>query len=206
MNDHDLHNALVELAGPPAAADAAARGAIARRVRSARRRIGALSTAVVLVLAVGAAGIAQSAASDSSTNNVVAGRPARCRTQLPPAVPRSRVPAAVRAWAGNRAVVGGGSLWTVRRNLRQVPVREGAIRRLKLGWLVLPAVAGGGVPTLNAERLDGPGRVTGEAGEAFNHQGRWVASTIELVGARTCWQITARLGPDIIRFRRGTGP
>jgi hypothetical protein len=204
MNDDGLQDVLADLAGPPRAADGTARAAVARRVRRARRRIGAVTVAVVVVVGVGAAGVAQTAASRDG-EPVVAGRPARCRAQLPPAVPRARVPAAVRAWAGNRAVVGGGSLWTVRRLLRQAPVREGSIRRLKLAWLVLPAVAGGPVPTLTAARLDGPGRVTGEAGEAFDQSGRWIASTIELVGPRTCWEITARLGPDVIRFRRTSG-
>jgi hypothetical protein len=205
MNQDELRDALNRLAGPPPAADATARAAVAHRVRAARRRLGVLSVVLALVLGVGAAGIAQSAAGDGGTNEVVTARPARCRPLLPPRVPRSQVPAAVRAWAGNRPVVGGGSLWTVRRILRQAPVREGTIRRLKLGWLVLPAVPGGPAPTLTAREVDGPGRATGEVGEAFDQNGRWFASTIELRGAGTCWEITARLGDDLIDFRRSAG-
>ena len=44
------------------------------------------------------------------------------------------------------AVVGGGSLWTTRRVLRQQPVAEGSIRRFKFGWLALPATPGRFVP------------------------------------------------------------
>jgi hypothetical protein len=205
MNEHELRHALDRLAGPASAADVTARAAVARRVRNARCRIGALSVAIVLVVGLGAVGIAQSAATGGRVDDVVAGRPARCRPQIPPPVPRARVPAVARAWASNRPVVGGGSLWTTRRVLRQAPVREGAIRRFKFGWLVLPAVPGGPAPTLTAREVDGPGRAVGEVGEAFDQHGRWFASAIELRGARTCWEITARLGDDVIGFRRSIG-
>jgi hypothetical protein len=108
----------------------------------------------------------------------------------------------VRAWVGRGPVVGGGSLWTARRVLLGRPVVEGPIRRFKLAWLVVPALPSATTPTLTARRIDGPGHAVGEVGEAFDEHGRWFASTIELRGPRTCWEITARHGEDVIRFRR----
>jgi hypothetical protein len=48
--------------------------------------------------------------------------------------------------------------------------------------------------------------VTGCAGEAIDQHGRWFASTIELTGRGTCWEITARHGDDVITFRRVAPP
>ena len=203
MNDEELHDALSSLAGEPPVADTTARAAVSRRVRSARRRIGAVTTAAVVVAAVGGVGIAQSAASDGSGSDpgVVAGRAPRCQS-IPPAVPRARVPAAVRAWASGGAVVGEGSLWTTRRGLRGgTGSRDGNVTRIKFGWLVLPA-ATSVAPTLTARQVNGPGRATGEAGEAFDQHGRWFASTIEITGPGRCWEITARRGSDTIVVRR----
>jgi hypothetical protein len=201
MNDDELYQALDALAGPPPAADTTARAAVTGRVRRARRRIGAVTTATVLVAAVGTAGIAQSAASDGSGGEMVTSRAARC-TSIPRAVPRAEVPAEVKAWVGRGAAVGDGDLWTARRVLRGGSgASDGVFFRFKFGWLVLPT-ATSTPPTLTARRVGGPGRATGEVGTGFDQNGRFFPSTIELTGRGTCWEITARHGDDAITFRR----
>jgi hypothetical protein len=212
MNEADLHDALRDLAGSPPPATPAARTAVAHRVRRARRRIGAVTTVLVVTAAVWTAGIVHSAASGRSDGStVVAGRGAAC-PKLPRPVPRARVPAAVRAWAHGRPVVGEGSLWTARAVLRNARYpagpRPGAdgIRRFKFGWLVLPAGPNATAPSLTARALDGPGRATGEVGLGLDADGYFFASTIEVTGPSRCWQITARHGDDVITFRRVAGP
>jgi hypothetical protein len=206
MNDAELHDALRDLAGPPLPTTPAARTAVRQRVRRARRRIGAATTVLAVVAAVGTAGIVQSAASDGSDGSpVVAARGPRCQ-QVPRPVPRARVPGPVRAWAKGAPVLGGGSLWTARRVLRNGFVRIGDVRRFKFGWLVVPAGPDATPPRLTARALDGPGRATGEVGLGLDAGGYFFASTIEVTGPSRCWRITARHGDDVITFRRVAGP
>jgi hypothetical protein len=204
MNQEDFVGALDDLAGTPPRPTSAARAAVAGRVGRARRRIGAASAVLVVVIGLSGFGIVQSSALDSSPGRtVVAGRGA-CQ-RIPSAVPRPKVPEAVRAWSSGRRVVGGGSLWTVRGLLTARRVREGNVLRMKIAWFVVPLRPGTPAPVLTAREIGGAGRATGRADRATNEQGTWFASTIELTGARTCWEITARHGGDVIRFRRSTG-
>jgi hypothetical protein len=207
MNEDELRGALSELAGPPAQAGGSARAAVAGRVRRARRRIAAGSSALAIVVAVGAVGVAQSSAFDGGSRSPrvdVSARPGRC-TKVPPTVARRKVPAAIRRQLSSGAIVGGGTLWTSRRVLKQTPVVEGPITRLKIGWFVDPLRADTPPPVLTAREVNGPGRATGDANRATDARGTWFASTIELTGTDTCWEITARAGNDVIRFRRSTG-
>jgi len=159
-------------------------------------------TAVALVAGLG---IVQSSALDGpSSRDVVTARPGAC-TKLPRPVAPAKVPARVRQRARGAPVVGGGSLWTIRTLLKQRSVHEGSVRRMKIGWLVVPLGPGTRAPVLTAKEVGGPGRARGEAGRATDANGTWFASTIELTGPGVCWEVTARQGNDVIRFRRSFG-
>jgi hypothetical protein len=204
MNEDELRGALRELAGPSMTPGSAVRAAVAGNVRRARRRMAAGSSVLAIVVGVGVVGVAQSSAFDGQSQRIdVSVRPGPCTT-IPPAVARRKVPAAVRKQLGPGAITGEGTLWTPRRGLKQTAAREGTIMRLKISWFVDPLRADTPAPVLTAREVNGPGRATGDANRATDARGTWFASTIELTGANTCWEITAREGNDVIRFRRST--
>ena len=150
-------------------------------------------------------GIAQSSALEGPSNSdVVTARPGAC-TKIPPQVPRAKVPASVLQWARSAPVVGGGSLWTVRRLLKQQQIHDGSVRRMKIAWRVVPLGPTTPAPVLTARQVGGPGRAIGSVDRATDQNGTWFASTIELIGPGTCWEITAKQGRDVIRFRRSVG-
>jgi hypothetical protein len=208
MNIEDLRDQLEQAAGPVPRATSAARAAVGERVRRARRRRnlmggGASVLAAALVLAIIAVGVGLNGNNDdvrvgtTSPSPTTATANPQCRFGAK-AVPRNQVPAVVSAWNDGRAVIGGGALWTARR--QNNPIHDGSIYRLKIGWYAIPF----GLPTITARRLDGPGRATGDANEAINEHGKWVASAIELPSAG-CWEITARYRHSPITFRQLIG-
>jgi hypothetical protein len=202
MNEVELHDVLADLAGPAEPAPPAARAAVRARVRRARRRTGMAAVTGALVAALAVAGAVDALAARPGGGRA-ADRPGAC-ARVPDAVPRAEVPPDVTRWAGDRRVIGEGSLWTARSLTRATPVHDGAGWRVKIGWYVRPPGPDASPPSLAARRLDGPGRATGEVGAATDAHGTWFASTITF--PRTgCWQVTARHGDDVIRFRRSVG-
>ncbi len=208
MNVDELHDALDAIAGPTAVPTAEVRASVARRVRRTRRRTAIASGAVALLVAIvvgaGVLELVVRSGTAEQVDVVVASGSGKCR-RLPRAVPRHEVPPEVRRWAEGASVVGGGSLWTIRPLLDGTAAREGSVVRLKIGWFVVPADPGGVAPVLTARRLGGAGRATGSAQPATSASGTWFASTIELPTSTGCWEITARHGDDVIRFRRRVG-
>jgi hypothetical protein len=208
MNIDDLRDELATLAGPVPRASAAARAAVGARVARARRRRnlmagGSSMLAAALVVAIVAAGLSGSNGSvkveTTAPSTTTVASDSRCALGVR-TVPASEVPSVVAAWADGAAVVGGHALWTARASIASGPIHDGSIYRLKIGWYAIPF----GLPTITARRLDGPGRATGDANEAINEHGKWVASAIELPAAG-CWEITARYRGSRIVFSRLVG-
>jgi hypothetical protein len=206
MNIEELRDQLEQLAGPVPRATSAARAAVGTRVRHARRRRNLLAggtsvLAAALVVAIVAVGIGSTGGSvkvrTTSPSATTAPTNPQCRFGAK-VVPPNQVPAVVSAWNDGRGVIGGGALWTARRQNR--PIHDGSIYRLKIGWYAIPF----GLPTITARRLDGPGRATGDANQAINEHGKWVASAIELPSVG-CWAITARYRHSTITFRELIG-
>jgi hypothetical protein len=209
MNIDDLRDQLEELAGPVPSATATARAAVGTRVQRGRRRRsliagGTSALAVALVVAIVAIGL------NGSGGPVKVGTTTPSTTTAPPVprcalgvstVPGAQVPNAVSAWAHGFPVVGGDELWTTRRAITVGPLHDGAVYRMKISWFTTPF----GLPAITARRLDAvEPPATGDANEAIDQRGRWVASTIELPSAG-CWEITARYQNSTIVFRRLVG-
>jgi hypothetical protein len=155
------------------------------------------------VAAVGFGTVRAAADNGTDRGRVVATRPGACGG-LPRAVPTRRVPADARTWASGAPVLGSHTLWTGRRSLTQAGNHDGAVWRLKLGWFVTPAGPAATAPTLTAREIGGTARASGQVNAATDSRGMWFASAIELPEAG-CYEITARHGTDVIRFRRSVG-
>jgi hypothetical protein len=206
MNTDELRTELDAIAGPPPAPTRAARDAVDRRVRRLRRRTGLVTGGLAVIVGVVLAAGALDATSGSGGPPDVVVSPASdsCR-RLPRAVPGRVVPPEVRRWADGARVVGHDSLWSVRRLLDGAAVREASVERLKIGWFVVPPGPDAAAPVVSAREVGGPGRAIGSANLATDANGTWFASTIELPASGSCWEITARHGDDVIRFRRSVG-
>jgi hypothetical protein len=188
MNIEDFRAQLEQMAGPEPSPTTAAREAVQRRVRTARRRTGAITaTAAVLVIAIAVAGV--HAAQDSpvrvrTLNSTTPTTPPECTTS-PPTVPPADVPTDVAKWASNAPVVGVGALWAVRSILFGPEMYDSGVYRMKVSWLTRPF----GIPSFSAHRLDGPGTFQGNGDQAIDQRGEWVASTLEF-SAAGCWAVT----------------
>ncbi len=204
MNERELRTTLDTLAGPRPPSSPDALDHVMQRARRGRRRVRFGAAAAVVVLLAAGFGIVR-AVDGGRTGRApaVATTPAACGNP-PRAVPGRRVPADVRAWAPVYPVVGHGSLWAVRRLLAASGIHDGAVWRLKISWFVRPAGPDATAPTLTAREVGGTARAIGQVNAATDERGTWFVSTIELPQAG-CYEITARHGPDVIRFRRSVG-
>lgn len=130
--------------------------------------------------------------------------PGRC-ARIPPVVASNDVPRDVKVWAGGGAVVGGGELWTQRRN---IDVRgwtwtkdsDGSYS-LKFPWYLIPAK--GDVPAITGRRLDGPGTFDAKANAAYG-PGVWAVSGLHFSSAG-CWEVTGSYGDSAVTFRMRVG-
>ena len=204
MNIDDLREQLAQLAGPEPRPTAGARDAVRGRVRRYRRRVnltGAVASVAVVALVVAIVGVGLRDSNNpeivlrTSPSTAAPAREAQCRAGVN-TVPTDQVPSDVKSWAGGKAVVGHGELWTVR-SAFSVEATQGIDSLiLKFPWLTRPF----GIPKLSGRRLDGAGSVQADANRAVDQNGVWVASTFDFSGSG-CWELTARFGREVITFR-----
>lgn len=206
MKVDELRVALEDLAGPIAPADGAALRSVRRHAWLARTwRVGVGAVAAVAVV-VGAA-VLTTGSNDPSV--ATAPPSASACSRLPKAVPASRVPADVAAWAGgpvptstkvvqstpSLAVIGSGGIWTIRAALSAPANFEQGTWNLKFPWFTRPS----GTPTITGRRLDGPGTFSADANVAQDATSTFVTSTMRFSQAG-CWKVTARYGDSKLSF------
>jgi hypothetical protein len=61
-----------------------------------------------------------------------------------------------------------------------------------------------GIPTIAAHRLDGSGTFHATANEAFDQNGKWVASLL-VFSTAGCWEVTGRYHASTLRFEARIG-
>jgi hypothetical protein len=86
--------------------------------------------------------------------------PSACATRPRPVTP-ILVPSDVRAWAHDAPVLGRGRIWALESAVDVPAEFQRGVWGLKFPWYLHPA--DGGIPVLSARRLDGPGRLQGQA-------------------------------------------
>ncbi len=208
MNVEELRSELEALAGPVPSATDAARDAVGRRVRRARRRTGAISAmAGVVVAALVAGGVVATTRSQPGVKVRTTSPPTTVTPSAPECVsgvttvPSTDVPADVAALADHRPVVGGGELWTAR-DLIELPagLTPTGVWDMKVVWFTRPL----GIPRIDGRRLDGPGTFHADANVATSSTGRAVTSSL-VFSAPGCWEVTARYDNSTITFRTLVG-
>ena len=105
----------------------------------------------------------------------------------PAPVPADYVPPDVAAWAGGRAVVGQGSVWTIRSAIAVAPNHQQDHWYLKFPWYLRPS----GIPAITGRRTDGSGTFRADANLATDSRGTWTVSGLEF-SSPGCWEVTAR--------------
>ncbi|MCU1457529.1 MAG: hypothetical protein JWL73_1621 [Actinomycetia bacterium] len=204
MNEEQLRGALTALAGPAGRPSPEDRDRVRHLVRRARRRVGVVGCALVLVIGLGAFTFVDATAGSSPRPVIATSSPA-CRSQLPRARPQAQVPPSVRGWAHNAPVVGARTLWAVRRLLTAPGFHDGSVWRLKISWFVDPPGPNQPAPVFVAREVGGTARATAEVHAATDARGSWFASTIDLP-ASGCYDFSIREHGFTLVFRRYVGP
>ena len=187
MNTRELRDALEDLAGPAVPVDDRARASIRRRVRQRRVRSSSLVAVAVAVAVVAVASALVVNAGGTSPRRVSVHAPAAptCRSGPDP-VPAAQVPVDVASWAGGKAVVGNGAVWTIRSAIDVAPVAFDGKWMLKFPWFLRPAA----VPRIVGRRVDGEGTFSADANPAIDSRGTWAVSSL-VFSTPGCWDVTA---------------
>jgi len=158
----------------------------------------ALVVASFLVIAAGCSASHQSSVTSTSTTAIGRANGVRPCASTMTAVPSDRVPSDVAH--GQQPVVGSGALWTIEAALRLHGDHQLRGWVIKMPWFTRPF----GIPTIAARRLDGMGTFHATANEAFDQNGKWVASLL-VFSTAGCWEVTGRYHASSFRFEARIG-